>query len=288
MRTRLKHPVLVDRICFVIVCLFSVIALTPFIILVFELFKRGFKQFNWDFFTETAPGSVEAMLAQIGGHPVTGGIVNGIYGSLAVILIAVGFAVPIGIFAGIYIYEKQTCKLSTAVQYAGIILKGTSSVIVGLVAYLWISLFFDHSPVLAGGLSLTILLLPSIIQSTWHTLLSIPENLKESGFALGASYSNVWFQIILPSVRKPLLSRILTSSTPIVGSTAPLIIAVLGSSAINRDVDNSATTLSLLIWRFFNHPNMVDLMWGASLFLFLIVVMLNLINRHLKKNRHEK
>jgi phosphate transport system permease protein len=256
--------------------------------LVFELFKRGFKQFDWNFFTKMAPGSVEAILAQIGNHPVTGGIVNGIYGSLAIILIAAGLAIPTGILAGIYIYEKQTAKLSIAVQYAGIILKGTSSAIIGLVVYLWIYRFFDYSPILAGSLSLTILLLPSIIQSTWCTLLSLPENLKESGFALGASYTNVWFQIILPSIRKPLLSRILTSLTQMVGSTAPLIIVVLGSSAINRDVDHSATTLSLLIWRFFNHPNMVDLMWGASLFLFLIVVMLNLINKQFKKNRHEK
>jgi phosphate transport system permease protein len=288
MRLHLKYPVLVNRICFVIVCLFSIAALTPFIMLLFELFKRGFKQLNWDFFTKTAPGSVEAMLAQMGNHPVTGGVVNGIYGSLLIILIATGLAVPIGILAGIYLYEKPASKLSIMTQYAGIILKGTPSVVIGLVVYLWISRFFDHSQILAGGLSLTVLLLPSIIHSTRHTLLFIPDNLKESGFALGASYTNVWLQIILPSIRKILLSRILMSSTQIIGSTAPLIIAVLGSSMINRDIDNSATTLSLLIWRFFHNPNMADLMWATSLFLFLIVVMLNLINRHFKKNRNEK
>jgi phosphate transport system permease protein len=275
MKSHSKYPVFMDRMCFGLVCLFSFLALIPFVMLVFELFRKGLKHFNWDFFMEKAPASIEALLAQMEDEPVRGGILNGIYGSFSVIAIALAPAVPIGILAGIYMYENRTHKLSVITQYTNGILRGTPSIVIGLVVYLWISGSFLDSPIGAGGFSLAVLLLPFIIQSTLQTLTELPENLKESGFALGGSYTNVWFKIILPSIRGKLLTRILRVSAQAIGATAPLMITVLGTSMINWDINNPATTLSLLIWHFFNNPNMTDLMWATSLFLFLIVVLFN-------------
>ncbi|MDR0413750.1 MAG: ABC transporter permease subunit [Dysgonamonadaceae bacterium] len=284
MKPHLRQPLFFDRTCFALVCLFSVLALAPFLLLLFELFKNGIRHFNPPFFVDMAPDSIEAMLAQLENQPVSGGIASGIYGSLLILPVAAGAAIPTGILAGIYIHENRTRRLSLLAQYACAILKGAPAVVIGFVVYLWTSFFFVHSPVWAGSLSLAVFLLPSIVCSTQRALDSLPEYVKESGFALGGSYTNVWFKIILPSVRKKLLSGILTSLMQTAGITAPLILVVLSSSATNMDGNGDAITLSLLIWRFFNHPNMTGLMWATSLFLFLIVAALYFANKYVLKS----
>jgi phosphate transport system permease protein len=283
MKSRFKQPAFFDRICFVLVCLLSALALTPFFMLIFELFKKGLAHFSWDFFTREAPDSMEMMLAQIAEQPVRGGIADGIGGSLLIILTAVLAAVPIGILTGIFIYENRTRELSVMTEYACAILKGMPALVTGMVVYLWLSRISVHSAIWAGGLSLAVLLLPAIVRVTLEALLSLPENLKEGGFALGGSSRNVRFKIIFPAIRRKLLSGIFRSVIRVTGTVAPLMIAVVGLSAMDTD---ETTTLSLLIWRFFNHPDTVDLMWAASLFLFLVVVLFNFMNESVLKSKN--
>ena len=95
-----------DRIFFWLVCLFSALTAVPFVVIIWEVVRKGYKQINLNFFTETAPSTLDAMLAKINGEIIPGGIANGITGTLLMVVLASVIAIPTGIMGGIYLSEK--------------------------------------------------------------------------------------------------------------------------------------------------------------------------------------
>ena len=86
-----------DRIFFWLVCLFSALTAVPLVVIIWEVVRKGYKQINLNFFTETAPSTLDAMLAKINGEIIPGGIANGITGTLLMVVLASVIAIPTGI-----------------------------------------------------------------------------------------------------------------------------------------------------------------------------------------------
>ncbi len=98
-----KYRLAKSRIFLFAVCLLSGVTMIPLFLILWELIKKGYKQFNVSLFTEVAPTSMEAMLARISNSPIPGGILNGITGTLLILLLAIVIAIPAGILTGIYL-----------------------------------------------------------------------------------------------------------------------------------------------------------------------------------------
>jgi phosphate transport system permease protein len=263
--------------------LFSFMALIPFLILIWSLLKNGLRNINLNFFIQTFPSSTDAMLANLGGETIPGGILNGICGSLYMILIAIVLAVPLGILAGVYVYENRKKKFAIFIQYINAVLYGMPSLLIGITVYLFVVRSFHSFSALAGGIALAIILLPMIVRSIRETLKMLPVYLKESGLALGGSYTSVLLKIVLPAAKDGLLLSLLISLSRALGKTTPLIVTALGCSMVNWDINSPTSSLSLLIWDFFNNPDMVNMVWSTSLFLFIVVICLNLIAKRISR-----
>lgn len=95
-----------DKAFFWMVCLLSSMTAVPLVVIMWELIKKGYKQINLSFFTETAPSTLDAMLAKSSGEIIPGGIANGIAGTLLMVALASVIAIPTGIMGGIYLSEK--------------------------------------------------------------------------------------------------------------------------------------------------------------------------------------
>ena len=271
-----------------LVCVFFALGLFPFFMIIWELLYTGIKHINFDFFFETSPSATDAILAKMGVELIPGGILNGILGSFLLIVIAVVFAVPLGILSGIYISENQHRRFAILIQYFTGILQGIPSIIVGVIVYLSIIRSLHGFSAFAGGVSLAIVILPVITFSTLNVLRSLPANLKEAGMALGGSYTTVMLRVILPAAKRELIAGILIAISRALGETAPLILTILGTSMINWSIYEPTNSISLLIWNFFNNSNMVDLLWSTSLFLFLIVLSLNIIAKYIARDMNNK
>ena len=120
-----------------------------------------------------------------------------------------------------------------------------------------------------------------IVRSTEETMKMIPNSIKEAGLALGIPYYKVILRILIPTGFSGLLTGILLGISRVLGETAPLMLTALGSSVINLDVTKPTSAIPLLIWEFYNDPNMVDLIWSSSLLLMFIVLSLNLISKRI-------
>ena len=128
-------------------------------------------------------------------------------------------------------------------------------------------------------------MLPMIIRSTEETLKMIPETLKEAALALGTPYHKVILRVLLPTGLSGLMTGILLGISRIMGETAPLMLTALGSSVINLNISKPTSAVPLLIWEFYNDPNMVDLIWSSSLLLMVIVLLLNIIAKRISARR---
>jgi phosphate transport system permease protein len=211
------------------------------------------------------------------GEPIPGGILNGITGTILIVGMAVLFTIPLGLFVGIYLSENPENKFARTVSYLTDLLQGMPSIVIGIIAYIWVVKPLRSYSALAGSVALTIMMLPMVVRSTEETLKMLPRTLKESGLALGASYTSVIFRVILPSGFGGIFTGILLAVSRVMGETAPLMLTALGATVVNWNILKPTSAIPLLIWDFYNDPNLVDIIWSASLLLLIVIFLLNWI-----------
>lgn len=275
--------ILKNRLLYIGVCLLSALTAIPLLAILGEVLIKGWNQLGWSFFTEATPNAYKAMMAAAAGESVPGGIANGFIGTFLMLLLASVVAIPVGIFCGICLSEYRKSWFATVVSYLTDLLQGTPSIIIGIITYIWVVVPMKGYSAFAGSVALFIMMLPLIIRSTEETMKALPETLKEAGLALGGSYWRVMLQVMLPSALGSIFTGILLSISRVVGETAPLMFTALGGAAISWNMARPMSAVPLLIWEFFNDPNLQNLVWGASLFLLTFVLCLNLLAKRLAK-----
>ncbi|MBR2301911.1 MAG: phosphate ABC transporter permease PstA [Bacteroidaceae bacterium] len=282
-KLRIRNRLAKDKAMLLIVCLLAALTAVPLVAILGEVFLRGYDQLSWSFFTEPTPTAYKAMKAIESGTPVPGGIANGIVGTMLMLSMAAIIAIPTGILCGAFLAENPQKKFAKIVSYLTDLLQGTPSVIIGIVVYIWVVVPMKGYSAIAGSIALFIMMLPLIIRSTEETLKILPTSLKEAGLALGGNRARVMLKVQLPAAFGGIFTGILLAISRVIGETAPLMFTALGCSFIRFSIDKPISAVPLLIWEFFNDPNLQELIWGASLFLLLFVLTLNITAKYLAK-----
>lgn len=278
----LSRRTLKDRMFKGLVVLLSVITISPIVLIIYKLVAKGYRQISFDFIIKTPPDTFEAMTALGNGELIPGGIANGITGTLLMVVLASVMAIPVGVVTGIYLYENPGKPLANLTRNVSDILQGVPSIVLGLIAYMWIvKPITSGFSALAGSVSLSIMMLPMIVRSTEETLKMIPQTIKEAALALGVPYYKVILKVLIPTSFSGLLTGILLGISRVLGETAPLMLTALGSTVINLNISKPTSAVPLLIWEFYNDPNMVDLIWSSSLLLMIMVLGLNLVSKRI-------
>jgi len=275
-----------DRIFLGLVIFFSIVTVSPIVLIIFKLIEKGYKQLSFSFLIEKTPDTMQAMTAIANHEQIPGGIANGIIGTLLMVALAAVIAIPVGIISGVYLYENQGKRMANLTRNVSDILQGVPSIVLGLISYMWVVKHVTYGfSALAGSVSLSIMMLPMIIRSTEETLKMIPQTLKEAGLALGIPYWRVLLGVLIPTGLSGLMTGILLAISRVIGETAPLMLTALGSAVINTNIAKPTSAIPLLIWEFYNDPNMVDLIWSSSLLLMIIVLTFNLVSKQVAANR---
>jgi len=270
----------------IIVIVMSVITISPIVLILSKLIIKGIRQINLDFFTQVAPDTFEAMTAISNGETIPGGIANGITGTLLIVIVASIIAIPVGVLTGIYLYENQGKRYANLIRNIADVLQGVPSIVLGIIGYLWVVINITSGfSALAGSFALAIMMLPLIVRSTEETMKMVPESIKEAGIALGVPYHKIILRVMIPSSFSGLMTGILLAISRILGETAPLLLTTLGSPVINLNISQPTSAVPLLIWNFYNDPNMINLIWSSSLFLMGLVLTLNIISRRVIAKR---
>lgn len=275
-KKKLSQRLFIDSLVKSVVCVLAALTAVPLMAIIGEVLWKGYDQLSWSFFTEPTPTAYKAMMATAAGEPIPGGIANGIVGTVIMLGMAVVIAVPIGILCGVYLAEHSKSRFAKTVSYLTDLLQGTPSVIIGIITYIWVVVPMKGYSAIAGSVALFIMMLPLIVRSTEETMKILPASLKEAGLALGGNNARVILKVQLPAAFGGIFTGLLLAVSRVIGETAPLMFTALGCSMIRFSIDKPISAVPLLIWEFFNDPNLQSLIWGASLFLLLFVLFLNL------------
>ncbi len=264
-----------DKIFKFIVILFAFLSTVPLLLIFFHIFNNGISSLNWHFIV-----NLPKPVGEEGG-----GISNAIIGTLILIILSSLIAIPVGIACGIYLSEKKKGRFSYLVSLCVDVLQGIPSIVIGIIAYLWLVVPLGHFSALSGAVALGIMMLPVIIKSTEETLKCIPDSLKEASLALGVPHSRTIMRVILPAGLSGIVTGILVGVARIAGETAPLLFTAFGTPFMNLDIRKPVNALPLVIFNYAKSPyeEWHRLAWSASLVLIIIVLLLNLIARSVTK-----
>jgi phosphate transport system permease protein len=222
-----------------------------------------------------------------------GGIGNAIIGTLVVTFIAALFAIPVGVGGGIYLAEySKSDWFAQFIRFGTNVLSGVPSIIAGVFIYGTIVtsrlIFGNAYSAVAGGLALSILMIPTVIKTTDEGLKLVPDDLRRGALGVGASRFITITRITLPAAFTPIATGVVLAIARAAGETAPLIFTALFSPywANLFSVDglfSSIATLSVLIYNFSIMPLEVqnELAWAASFVLVTLILSLNLFARWL-------
>jgi phosphate transport system permease protein len=193
-------------------------------------------------------------------------------------LTALLLAVPIGVFAAIWLaeYSKRGSRLITVVRLAAETLAGIPSIIYGLFGMLLFVIFLDWGySLLAGAFTLSIMVLPVIMRTTESALLSVPDSYREGSFALGAGKLRTVFSIVIPAAMPGILSGIILSIGRIVGETAALIFTAGTVAKMPDSPFASIRTLAVHVYCLASEGLYINQAYATAVILLALVVGIN-------------
>jgi len=241
------------------------------ITLLATLLHKGLPGLNLRLFQEMTPPP--------GGQ---GGLRNAIVGSLLMTGLGTLIGTPVGILIGTYLAEVgRSSPLDSTVRFINGILLSAPSVIIGFFVYVVVVSRLGHFSGWAGGLALSLILIPVVVNSTENMLRLVPSSLREAAAALGAPQWQITFMITYRAAKSGILTGILLGLARIGGESAPLLFTALNNQFWTTDLSKAMASLPVTIFQFAMSPyeDWQSLAWAGALLITSAVLLLNIVAR---------
>lgn len=206
-------------------------------------------------------------------------ILPSVVATLLTVLISLIVAAPIGVFTAVFLneYTKKGSKAVKVIRTAIDILSGIPSIVYalfGMVTFVvWLG---GKQSILAGSLTIAIMLLPTVVRSTEESLKSVPDGLREGSLALGAGKVRTVFKVVLPSALPGIASAIILAMGRVVSESAPFIYTMGNSlKGMPAGVTDSGTTLAVALYRLAGEGRFVNQAYATAFVLIVVVLSLN-------------
>jgi phosphate transport system permease protein len=212
-------------------------------------------------------------------------------GTVMITLMAAAIAIPIGIAAAIWLVEYGPgTKLAGIITFLVDVMTGIPSIVAGLFALaLFKVLLGDELPRIGigGSVALALLMVPTVIRSVEEMLKLVPNDLREASYALGVPKWRTIVKVVLPTAVAGIVTGVTLSIARVAGETAPLLLILGTARTVNwNPFDGAVQTLPVFIYQSLSKTShfkygeyYTDLVWGAALFLIIIVMTLNVLAR---------
>ena len=209
-----------------------------------------------------------------------------IVSTVYITILSLAMAVPAGVFSAIYLveYAKRGSKLVKVMRTTTETLQGIPSIVFELFGYILfvITLGWSYS-LLAGAVTLAIMILPLIIRTTEEALISVPDTYREGSFGLGAGKLRTVFRIILPCAVPGILAGVILAIGRIVGESAALIFTAGTVAQVPGSLFDSARTLSVHMYALLSEGLYTDEAYATAVVLLLLVIIINAVSGFIAK-----
>lgn len=264
-------PLLTQRIAFLLLFLACLLVVLPVGSIVVIIIKKGLPAISWEFLTDIPRAGMRQ-----------GGIFPAIVGTFYLVAGAVIFALPLGLFAAIYLSEYAKENLLTRlIKLAIVNLAGVPSVVYGLFGLVLFVVFFKFgASILSGSLTLGIMILPLIITASREALESVPYVFREVSLSLGATKWQTIRSIVLPNALPGILTGTILGIGRAAGETAPILftVAAFYLPRLPHSIFDQVMALPYHLYVISTQvPNVQEkVRYGTALVLLVLVLIVNL------------
>jgi len=268
----MKNPYRTQNIAFFFLFLATLLIVIPVGLIVVIIIQKGLPAINWQFLSDIPRQGMRA-----------GGIFPAIVGTLYLVIGAIIFALPIGLLAAIYLSEYAKANLLTRIIKLTIVnLAGVPSVVYGLFGLALFVVFLKFgASILAGSLTLGIMILPVIITTSREALESVPYSFREVSLSLGASKWQTIRHIVLPNAIPGILTGTILGLGRAAGETAPILftVAAFYLPQLPKSIFDQAMALPYHLYVISTQVPNVDekIRYGTALVLLTLVLFMNLV-----------
>ena len=208
-----------------------------------------------------------------------------IFNTLEMIFLTLLIALPVGLGTAVYLteYASRASRLVSLLRMAVETLQGLPSVLFGLFGYLlFVTAFGWGYSMMAGVLTLVLIILPVLIRTAEEAILSVPDSYREGSYALGAGRLRTVFRVILPAALPGILGGVVLSVGRIVGETAALIFtAGTAVSYFTGDVMGAGRTLAVHLYALWNEGLSTSEAYATAVILLVFAVVINALSEYL-------
>lgn len=251
-------------------------AIVILVLIISYIAFRGFTSLSFQFLIDTPKPVGEG-----------GGIGNAIVGSALMTLLASVIGLPIGIAAGVYLAEYGKNWFGNLVRFVADTLIGIPSIIIGIFIYTLVVMPMGRQSGLAGGLALSVIVIPIVARTTEEMIRLVPTSMREGALALGAPQWRVSWNIVLPAAASGIATGAMLAVARITGETAPLLFTALNSRFYNVFLDQPMASLTVQIFNYATGPFEVEhaMAWAATLILVGLILFINIVVRFLTRKK---
>lgn len=210
-----------------------------------------------------------------------GSVFPAIINTVTMTVLSLVLAVPLGVLSAVYLteYARRGNKLVAVIRTTAETLSGIPSIIYGLFGYMMFVVWLGWGYcLLAGALTLTIMILPVIMRTTEEALLAVPDTYSEGSFGLGAGKLRTVFRVVLPSSIPGILAGVVLSVGRIVGETAALIYTASTVAQVPSSIMGSGRTLSVHMYALWCEGLAQGKAYATAVVLLVVVVCINALS----------
>lgn len=248
------------------------VVVMPVLLVLYLLASRGWRALSWSFLTTMPSNGMRE-----------GGILSPIVGTLYLVACTIAIALPLGLLSAIYLSEyARPGPFTRLIRLAIVNLAGVPSIVYGLFGYgIFVLLLGFGASILAGSLTLALLILPVIIVAVEEALSAVPQSFREASLALGATKWRTIRRVVLPNALPGITTGAILGIGRAAGETAPILftVAAFYMPHLPRTILDKAMALPYHLFIISTQvPNApLGVQWGTALTLLLIVLGMNLI-----------
>jgi len=243
----------------------TIVVIAPLVAILFYLIYMGASSLNLAFFTH-----IPAPVGEAGG-----GMANSIVGSGIILALASLMGIPIGIAAGVYLAEfGQGTFLANAIRFTADVLNGVPSIVMGISIYSLIVMQQKHFSAFAGGVSLAIMMVPTITRTTEEMLATVPHAIREAALGLGVPKWRTVVSISLRTASPGIITGCMLAFARVAGETAPLLFTAFGNQFWSFKLDEpiAALPLQIFVYAISPYDEWHRLAWAGALVLIVMIM----------------
>ena len=206
-----------------------------------------------------------------------------IINTITMVLMTLLIAVPFGIGSAIYLteYAKRGNKVVPVIRMTTETLSGIPSIVYGLFGYMAFVRWLDWGySLMAGIITLAIMILPLIMRTTEEALLAVPDSYREGSYGLGAGRLRTIFRVVLPSAMPGILSGVILGVGRIVGETAALIYTAGSVTGVPNSLMSSGRTLAVHMYALLSEGLYTDEAYATAVVLLVLVFIINRLSAY--------